>query len=78
MTNSNNANSDANGYWGSPGAGSSGSPRDDSPIPLNLGSMGQVAVGVGGANGEDAELGGVVADGIHGLDGETVNGKRKR
>ncbi|KAF9442441.1 hypothetical protein P691DRAFT_810665 [Macrolepiota fuliginosa MF-IS2] len=64
--------------WGSPGAGSSASARGDSPIPLNLGVPGQVAVGVGGAGGDDAELGLVVDAGIVGMDGDTVSGKRKR
>ncbi|KAF9441981.1 hypothetical protein P691DRAFT_811576 [Macrolepiota fuliginosa MF-IS2] len=64
--------------WGSPGAGSSASARGDSPIPLNLGVPGQVAVGVGGVGGDDAELGLVVDAGVVGMNGDTVSGKQKR
>jgi len=68
------------GHWGSPGAGSSASARGDSPIPMNLGGGGPAVVGqvVVGGGGEDTELG-VGVDGLGiGIDGETVNGKRKR
>ncbi|KXN91590.1 putative E3 ubiquitin-protein ligase dma1 [Leucoagaricus sp. SymC.cos] len=64
----------ANAPWASPGAGSSTSARGDSPIPLNLGGPGPVAVVVSAVGeADDTEIG--VVDGI---EGETVSGKRKR